>query len=199
MKSNASVLGRRVRTPCLLMVYLIIGCSTAMSQTNEPSKKSASEVMRELRLKMLTTRPVDLGQKPTQEYPRVCGVLMDWPIDTGIVSVVSLSTGDASVYTTGTFGVIGGIRDERVRSAAKNFVKVGEKHYNEAIPTKDYPYPNIGHVRFYFVCYDGVRTIDADLVSVHRGQDKYSDLFKEGQRVITELRLITQKQKGETQ
>jgi hypothetical protein len=168
-----------------------------MSQTNQPSTKMNAEIMRELRLKMLAA-PVELGLKPTTEYPRVCGVLMDWPIEVGTVTVVSLSTGDASIYSTGTFGVLGGIGHEAVRSAAQNFVRVAEKHYAEATPTKDYPYPKAGRVRFYLVCYDGVLMIDADLESVKNGKDKCSDLYIEGQRVITELRLITQKQKGES-
>jgi hypothetical protein len=167
-----------------------------MSQTNESPKRMNAEVMRDLRLKMLAA-PLELNLKPTQDYPRVCGVLMDWPIELGTITVVSLSTGDASIYTTGTFGVIGGIGHEAVRSAAKSFVKVGEKHYGEAAPTKDYSYPKSGRVRFYLVCYDGVRTIEADLEAVKSGKDKCSDLYGQGQLVITELRLITQKQKAE--
>jgi hypothetical protein len=75
-------------------------------------------------------------------------------------------------------------------------VKVAEKHYDEATSTKDYPYPEAGRVRFYLVCYDGVRTIEADLESVKDGTDKCSDLYIAGQSVITELRLTTQKLKG---
>jgi hypothetical protein len=143
----------------LLIAILVLHCITTVSQTNEPSKKNSADAMRELRLKMLTTSPAELSQKPTAEYPHVCRVLMDWPIDTGTVSVVSLSTGDASIYTTGTFGVIGGIGHETVRSAAKNFVKIAGKYYDEATPTKDYAYPKPGRVRFYLVCYDENRVM----------------------------------------
>jgi hypothetical protein len=182
--------------PCLLIAILVAGCCAALPQTNQPSKKMNAEAMRELRLKMLAA-PTELGLKPTQEYPRVCGVLMDWPLEAGTLTVVSLSTGDASIYSTGTFGVIGGIGHEKVRSAAKSFVKAAEKHYEEATLTKDYPYPKSGRVRFYLVCYDGVRTIEADLESLSKRKHRCSDLFGDAQRVITELRLITQKQKGE--
>src|SRR5437868_2213698 len=78
-------------------------------------------------------------------------------------TVVARNTGDASIYTTGTFGVIGGIGHEAVRLTAKKCVKVAEKHYEEATPTTEYPYPKTGRVRFYLVGYDGVRVIDADL------------------------------------
>jgi hypothetical protein len=156
-----------------------------------------AEVMQELRLKMLAVQK-ELDMKPTQEYPRVCGVIMDWPIGPVTATLVSLSTGDASIYTTGTFGVFGGIGHETVRAAATNFVKLADRYYDQATPTNNYPYPAPGHVRFYLVCYNGVRTIDADLESARSGKDKCSDLYMAGQDVITELRLITQKQKGET-
>jgi hypothetical protein len=169
-----------------------------MSQTNQPPKKSPAEIMRELRLKMLTTGAAELGLKPTPEYPRVFGVLMDWPIEAGTVTVVSLSTGDASIYTTATFGVFGGIGHETVRDAARGFVKVAEKHFDDAATTNEFPYPKAGKVRFYLVCYDGVRVLETDLEPARAGKNHYSDLYIAGQRVITELRLITQKQKGET-
>lgn len=185
---------------CLLMAFLVAGCGGEPPKTDVSSKQMNADVMRELRLKMLAA-PAELDLKPSPEYPRVCGVLMDWPIVMGTTSfvstVVSLSTGDASIYSTGTFGVFGGIGHETVRSAAQSLVKVGEKHYAEATPTKDYSYPKVGRVRFYLVCYDGVRVIDTDLESARRGTDKCSDMYEQAQRVITELRLITQRQKGE--
>ncbi len=114
------------------------------------------------------------------------------------ITVVSLSTGDASIYSTGTFGVLGGIGHETVRSAARNFVKVAERHHAEAASTKDYPYPKPGRVSFYLICYDGVRTIDLDLESLSTGKHRCSDLYEAAHRVITELRQITQQQKRET-
>ena len=180
----------------LFTVLLLSGCCVVRAQTNDATKKMNAEVMREMRSKMMVA-PRELGLKSTGEYPRVCGVLMDWPIEAGTITLVSLSTGDASIYSTGTFGVLGGIGHETVRSAAQRLVKVGEKHHDEATLTKDYPYPKAGRVRFYLVCYDGVRTIDADLDEVRAGKHKCSDLYEQAQRVITELRLITQRQKGE--
>lgn len=61
---------------------------------------------------------------------------MDWPLGTNIISVYGSSSGDASIYTTSTFGVIGGIGHEAVRNAAHQFVKVAETHYDDAVPTK---------------------------------------------------------------
>jgi hypothetical protein len=159
-----------------------------MSETNDSPKKTSADLMREIRLKVLTSRSSELGQKPTLEYPHVYGMLMDWPIEEATVSVMASSVGDASVYTTGTFGVMGGIQHETVRDLAKSFVKLGEKHYDEARPTKDFSYPKSGRVRFYLLCYEDVRCIETDTGSLTSGKDRCSDLFIAGQRVLAELR-----------
>jgi len=146
---------------------------------------------------MLTTPAKELGIQPTKSFPRVYGVLMDWPLGPQTVTVVSLCDGTASIYTTSTFGVIGGIGHESLRSAAARFVSAAEKHHDAAAPTKEYPYPNPGRVRFYLACFDGVRVIDVDEAALRMGKDACSDLWTEGQRVMTELRSITQQQKGD--
>jgi len=176
----------------LLIAVLIIGSFSAMPQTNEPPKGNPADAMREMRLKALSTPPSAWGQKPTPEFPHVCGVIMDWPIESGTVSVVSFSSGDASIYTTGTFGIIGGVGHDTVRRAAKSFVTLSEKYFDQATATKDFPYPQVGRIRYYLICYDGVRVIEADLGSVESGKDKYADLFIAGQRVVTALRMTTQ-------
>jgi hypothetical protein len=180
--------------PLLAVTLLVAGYFTAMSETNTPPKKSPAELMRDMRLMQLTAPP---REAPTAEFPRVCGVLMDWPIHAGTITLLARATGDSSIYTTGTFGVIGGIGHESVRSAAKSCVKVAEKHYEDATPTREYPQPKAGRVRFYLVCYDGVRAIEVEEAAVSAGKDKCSDLFRAAQRVITDLRLITQRQKEE--
>jgi hypothetical protein len=167
-----------------------------MSQTNESPKKSPAELMREMRLRQLTMPPGEFSQNPTPEFPRVCAVLMDWPIEGGTVTVVARTTGDASIYSDGTFGVFGGIGHESVHRAATNCVGVAQKHFESAPATKDYPYPKAGRVRFYLVGYDGVRMIDGDLEAVRTGKDKCSDLYEAAQSVVTQLRLITERQKG---
>jgi len=176
-----------------LIVVLFISPLIIMSQTNKPSPKSGVEVMRELRIKILTTSAPEMGLKPTQDFPRVHTALMDWPLGTNIISVYGSCTGDASIYTTSTFGVIGGIGHETVRDAAHQFVKIAETHYVDAVPTRNYPYPKPGHIYFYLVCFDGVRMIDVAEESLRTGKDKYSDLGNAAQRLIAELRMITEK------
>jgi hypothetical protein len=179
----------------LFIAFLIAVTFTALPQTNKPPSNSPAEMMRQMRLKQLTMVPSEFGEKPTKEFPRVCAVIMDWPIQAATVTVVARATGDASVYTTGTFGVIGGIGHKAVRTAAIDCVKIAQQYYDAAVPTKEYPYPASSRVRFYLVGHDGVRVIDADLDVVKRDRASYSDLFIAAQRVVTELQMTTQKQK----
>ncbi len=149
---------------------------------------------------MLTTPPKDIGAKPTKEFPRVYAVLIDWPLGDGVIAtVVSSSTGGASLYTTSTFGIIGGEGHDTVRAAAKALVRASDRHLTAASPTTEFPYPREGHVRFYFLTFDGVRVIDTDLATITDGTNKYAELFGLGQAVLTELRLATERrQEGST-
>ena len=156
--------------------------------------KNSAEAMRQLRMKMLTTPPSEIGIKRSQDFPRTYGVLMDWPLQgSHVATVVGLCDGNASVYTTGTFGVIGGIGHEAVRSAANSFVKAGDALFAEAAPTSEFPYAQPRRVRFYLITFNGVRVIDADLTMVTSGKHICWPLFGEGQRVMTQLRLTTQR------
>src|SRR5688572_29802395 len=100
-----------------------------------------SAAMRELRTRMLVTPPAELGIKAGEQCPRVFGVLMDWPLGDATVTLVALCDGNASLYTTSSFGVIGGIGHSRVREAAGVLTREADRHHEEAKPTSDHSYP----------------------------------------------------------
>jgi hypothetical protein len=78
---------RRLLSIVILFVWPLI----AMSQTNNPTEKNA-EIMRQLRLKILTAPASEIGLQPTKDYPRVYTVLMDWPLEKTIVSAYGSCT-----------------------------------------------------------------------------------------------------------
>lgn len=150
-------------------------------------------VMSELRTKMLTTAPSEFGIKSTVEFPSVYGVVMDWPLGSCIATVVALCDGNVSLYTTSNSGVIGGIGHDSVRAAATRFVRVAAKYHDEAAATLDGAYPKSGHVRYYLLCFDGLRMIETEMGALMRGKNRRLDLWTAGQDVLTELRLVTEK------
>jgi hypothetical protein len=168
----------------------LFGCSKAQPPA---AKKNSADAGRDLRMMMLTTSPEKTGEKPTNEFPRIYGVLMDWPIGEQTATVFCTSTGAASLYTTSTFGIIGGEGHETVRTAAMSFVHAADRFFDASTPATEYPYPTADRVRFYFLTFGGVRVIDTDLAFITCGTSKYSELFGLGQAVLTELRLVTEK------
>ncbi len=147
--------------------------------------------MRELRLQWLTRKPA-----PEEKKEDISAVVMDWPLEQQTITILASSVGDASVYTTATFGIMGGIGHEKVRKAAISLVECAKKHLGLALPTSDYSYPDHSHVRFFFVTPSGVRSVTFPATEVQKeGTDAY-DLYARGQEVLTELRLTTRKERG---
>ncbi len=172
---------RRVAAAFLMYVACV-------SAAEEP-KKPADDAGRDLRKMFLTMPAEKAGIQRSTEFPRVWGVAMDWPIGQQIATLVALADGSASLYTTGTFGIIGGIGHETVRTAAKTLVKRAERYYDSSASTNDLSYPQLDHVRFFFRTFDGVRVIDVTLASVTDERGRYSDLFDLAQDAIGQLRM----------
>jgi hypothetical protein len=157
------------------------------------ANKNPTDAGRALRHMMLTTPTERTGEKPSKEFPRIYGILMDWPISEQIATVFATSSGAASLYTTSAFGIIGGEGHETVRTAARNFVRAADHYFDYSTPTADYPYPAADRVRFYFLTFGGVRVIETDFASIASATSTYRELFGLGQDVITQLRLVSEK------
>lgn len=141
---------------------------------------------------MLTTPAEKVEQKPSKEFPRVFGVLMDFPIGENTATILSTSAGAASLYTSSTFGIIGGEGHEAVRKAAIKFVRAADGLYDESKPTSDFSYAKGERVRFYLLTFGGVRMVETDLRSIENGKSRYGEHFSLGQEVLAQLRLMTE-------
>ena len=170
------------------IVFLI--CTICVSVAQEP-KKDPKAAGRDLRNMFLTTSAEQIGIQRSKEYPRVWGVAVDWPIGEHIATIISLANGSASVYTTGTFGIIGGIGHEAVGAAATKVIKPAERHFDDSTPTQDFSYPTHDRVRFFFTTFSGVRVIDTDWASLSERRSKYFELFDAAQHVLTQLRMVS--------
>ena len=150
--------------------------------------KNPAEMMREMRTGWLTKIPERGSHNRDDE---VIAVVMDWPLGEQTVTVLSSSGGDASLYTTSTFGIIGGIGHEKVRRAAVAFVGCAQHFLSITHLTTAYPYPDSQSLCFYMVTPTGVRTISFPFSAIEQADSPARALFSYGQQVVTELRLIT--------
>ena len=147
-----------------------------------------------LRLMALTTPVNKLGFTSDNDFPNVYGVLTDWNIGEVTATVMSMRDGTASLYTTSTFGVIGGQGHDNVRHAAVQHVQLAEQFNKHGKIVTDFPYPKSGQVNFYILTYDGVRLHIVNESAIDQGTDPEYSLFASAQDVLTNLRLITEKE-----
>jgi hypothetical protein len=154
--------------------------------------------MQEMRVKLLRESPAEYGIAPDANFPHVYGVLMDWPIDGHTATVVSLCDGTASLYTTSTFGIIGGGGHEHVRREAVALVRAAAAYCDEAVPAQEFPNLPPMRVRFYLLTFNGVIVIECDAEAVMAGRHRMTPLFAQGQAVLTQLRHIMQARDGQS-
>lgn len=156
----------------------------------KPTEKAPEPVIGpELRRQALSLNADDLELKPTGACPHVYACLMDFPVGEHIFSVFANSGGDVSLYSTSTFGIIGGGAHESVRNAGQDWVKFMNQNVESSIPTDDIGYANTGMVRFYFLSFDGLRMLETPMVGIERSD--YLTLFMAGQAVVGQLRMTS--------
>src|SRR5690348_12168391 len=128
------------RIAILAAMLAVAGCGRKNTVTKESTKPEESPGVA-LRQMALTT-PVDkLDFSPDADFPTVYGVLTEWDIDGVTATVMSMRDGTASLYTTSTFGIIGGQGHESVRRAAVRYVKTAEQFAKAGKPVTEFAYP----------------------------------------------------------
>jgi hypothetical protein len=167
----------------VLIVFVVVSRAKRV-----PSKPPDANVMKELRLLVLQKLPDGVGADAPPDKPIVA--LMDIGFPNATATVFGAATGDASLYLSSGGGVIGGIGHENVRAAAIAFVHESAKHLGQMTATSEFPYPEIGHVRFYIRTRDAVYMTDRPEKELGEKRDALWPLFYAGQNVITELRQV---------
>ncbi|MBS1727675.1 MAG: hypothetical protein JST51_13200 [Armatimonadetes bacterium] len=144
-----------------------------------------------LRRKMLEGSPREMGFEPSDEFPKVAGVIADMPMSGIEVSIFGSATADGSLYTSSQFGIIGGCQHEGARKAALELTRKANEFYDEATPAQDTAYPPTGTVRFYLMGFDDLRFLDAPEKSAIEGTHRYSSLYGCAQMLMTQLRIAS--------
>ncbi|HLO97471.1 MAG TPA: hypothetical protein VK171_02650, partial [Fimbriimonas sp.] len=158
----------------------------------QPAQTPPTSKGTQLRELMLSMNAEEHLVEPLEPGRRVVGVLMDMPMVTEWFSIFSTVLGDASLYSTTNFGVIGGEVHPTVHDAALKFVDAAEEHYDITTPTDDITYPSPGMVRFYFICTDGLRSVEHPFESIMNPSNPALLLFVHAQMVLGELRKMSE-------
>jgi regulator of RNase E activity RraB len=122
----------------------------------------------------------------------VYGVIMDWEMDGTTATVISFYTGDASLYLSSGGGVIGGGQHKNVSIAAKQFVQIAQLFLDKASPDQMRNIPVADQVKFHLLTNNGIYVVQDEVKNFENKSSKCLRLFEESNKVLTELRMITE-------
>ena len=140
---------------------------------------------------MLTATHGETGVIPTTDFPRVYACMMDFGLSGHMISVFATSSGDASLYSTSQFGIIGGGEHEPVRSAGMTLVRIADENFDLSSPARDIGYPDKDAVRFYLLTFEGLRRIDAPQSELGNENSPCYKLYAAGQELLGQLRIAS--------
>jgi hypothetical protein len=144
-----------------------------------------------LRGKIFSATPEQIGLTTTgDEMPYA--IVMDMGMGEGTATIVSIVDGNASMYLSSGGGIIGGIGHENVRKAAIDFVNMGQEYFTKMVSVDSFPLPKPDNVRFYILTNKGKYSIEEEIEKIENDKSDWGQLFFEGNKVITELRLTTE-------
>lgn len=112
----------------------------------------------------------------------------------GLMTLVVLADGTTSLYFGHGGGIIGGGEHASVRKASKELLHNVGLYFGVLSPTKSFPYPNVGRVKFYILTFTSTLTADVNEDELGNGKHNLSNLFYASHAVIAELRHIDEKQ-----
>ena len=145
----------------------------------------------DLRQMALSATPEQLGLE-TSDETKVFGIVMDWGLGAGVVTVTAYETGDASMYLSSGGGVIGGGQHDNVRQAVFPYIKLGQEFFSKTEKTETTPLPDKNCFRFYLLTNNGTYYGQEQMKNIENESSDWLKLYEEANKVLTELRLTVE-------
>ncbi|MRG47310.1 hypothetical protein GFS24_19465 [Chitinophaga sp. SYP-B3965] len=184
------------------MIYTLIGLVVLgglifyisyKQRAKQTENKPSDSPYLDLRKMAFNVTPEQLELSIPSGETKVFGVIMDWDLGEGTMSLISYETGDASIYFSSGGGVIGGGKHENVNKASKEFVSKAQNYLGKSLRTEILPLPDKNCVRFYFLTNKGKFVAQETMSNIENNSSEWTLFFEEANNVITELRLTTEK------
>ena len=138
------------------------------------------------RLRLFEPLTADVATLAMKDFPKVYGLVMDWSVGNQTSTTFAMCDGRSGLY--GPHMVLSDkTLQKRVKNRAIALVKTAGEYYDVAAPTNDYSLPSPGSVRFYLLCFDGVRVIEGTQSALTSGKDRCSALWKAAQILLTDM------------
>jgi hypothetical protein len=182
---------RIVLTGLLALLLWVFECGKG----NTEQYKTA-DIYRDLRQQVFAIDPGKIGLAPAGSN-KVWGVLMETGYPKAVATLVTIADGTVSLYFSNGGGIIGVGQHEGPRKACKEFLSFSQKFFEQAAPTKTFPLPKQGNTRFYFLTFNGIRTVEFKEDDLGNNRLPLSPLFHKAHAVITQARIVDEKRRVE--
>ena len=139
-----------------------------------------------LRSIALQVTPAQLGFVIPENETFVYGVIMDYNIGDGIVTVSAYITGAISIYFSNGGVKTGGGMTPEVAELAVDFVAAAQGYIDRTIRVTDTELPSNGCVRFYLLTNHGIYVAQEQLAYFENGSSAWLPLFEKGNEVIAQ-------------
>ncbi|MBS1773347.1 MAG: hypothetical protein JST82_10845 [Bacteroidetes bacterium] len=184
-----------------LVVVIIIGCNSKSNTKNNNTNDDSTQQMKVhkldnnpyegLRNQAFSITPEQIGITLDKSQTKVYGVIMDWNVGDGVVTLVSFLSGDASMYLSSGGAVIGGGQHINIKNAALSFIHKSESDLKNASESKTNELPGNDVIKFYLLTNNGRFELEEKMENIENKSSTLSSLFEEANKVITELRLTS--------
>ena len=149
-------------------------------------RRPLHQVYLELRSKVLSVDAETIGL-PATTY--LCGALMELGIESGVVSVVALTDGTASLYASSGSVLVGGGTHVQVARAAKGFLDAVEHSVGVFVPdTASGDLPDPDFVFFRALTCDGPLIARCKSSQLKSKADAFWPVYYAGQSLLAALR-----------
>lgn len=152
----------------------------------ETSQPVPEEIYLGLRNRVLTLEPASAGlaDKP------LWGCVMETGYPNGVATLVCLSDGTTSLYTSTGGGIIGAGERERVARENAKLLTTLSAYLSAMSPSTDDKLPRDGQTMIRALTNEGQRLFEASENDLGEGRSEMSPVFHAAHSVISELRMI---------
>lgn len=165
----------------------IIGSIRGMFGVKRPNEANP-QIFQELRNMVFSLDPQELGLSKS-DGP-VWGLLMETGYSEGAFTLVALRDGTVSLYFANGGGMIGIGQHDTPREIAGELLALAPQYLSETSITTNYPVPTAGLTKFYFLTFDGVRTVEGKEDDMGNNRHVLSPLFHKMHELISGAREL---------
>jgi hypothetical protein len=152
-----------------------------------------AQIYLQLRNRIFSLKPAEIGLNPSSAAPHVWGVLMETGYQVGYATLVSLADGTTGLYYSTGGGMLGSAEYTPVADASKALVAQAESHLQQVSSTNEFPLPEVGQVRFTILTYSGIFAGEAPEKTLASGKHQLSSLYFKAQQTLEQLRVLSEK------